>query len=166
MIKFWAKILTGKNTKISHKIYKLLLYLHNNNIYSFKWISCIQKTLQDVGLNYIWISNNIENINWLCREVKSRLEMQFVQNGIPMSKPAQNALVIEFSKQILKSNPILQNFNPVPLSPYLDSEQQIIDFLWNGVDGRMLTVHKDSVIFVRETCLATNSTICLNINSS
>ena len=77
MIKFWAKILPGKNTQISHKMYKLVVYLHNNNIYPCKWISCIKKTLQDVGLNYISI--NIENINWLCREVKSRLEMQFVQ---------------------------------------------------------------------------------------
>ena len=79
MIKFWAKILTGKNTTISHKIYKVLLYLHNDNIYSCKWISCIQKTFQDVGLNYKWISYNKVNINWLFREVKSRLEMQFVQ---------------------------------------------------------------------------------------
>ena len=83
-----------------------------------------------------------------------------------MSKPVQNVLIIEFSKQILKLNPTLQNFNPVPLSPYLDSEQQIIDFLWNRVDGRMLNVHKDSVIFVRETCWSTNSTICFNVNTS
>ena len=55
--------------------------------------------------------------------------------------------------------------DPVPSSPYLDSEQQIIDFLWNGVDGKMLNVHKDSAIFVRETCWATNSTICLNLNT-
>ena len=33
IMKFWAKILTGKNTNISHKIYKVLLCLHNNNIY-------------------------------------------------------------------------------------------------------------------------------------
>ena len=49
MIKFWAKILTGKNTKISYKMYELLLYLHNKDIYSCKWILCIQKILQDVG---------------------------------------------------------------------------------------------------------------------
>ena len=53
MIKFLAKILTGQNTKNSHEMYKLLLYLHNNNIYSFKWISCIQNKFQDVGLSYI-----------------------------------------------------------------------------------------------------------------
>ena len=81
MIKFWAKILTGKNTKISYKMYELLLYLHNKDIYSCKWILCIQNAwiLQDVGLNYIWITKTVPNINWLCREVKDRLEMQFVQ---------------------------------------------------------------------------------------
>ena len=77
-----------------------------------------------------------------------------------------NALIIEFSNQILKLNPILQNFNPIPLSPYLDSEQQIIDFLWKGVDGKMLNVHNDSAIFIRETCWGTNSTIYLNLNTS
>ena len=35
--------------------------------------------LQDVGLNCLWISYNVENINWLCRNIKYRLEMQFVQ---------------------------------------------------------------------------------------
>ena len=63
-------------------------------------------------------------------------------------------------------NLILHNFNPVPLSPYLDSEYQIIDFLWNGVDGKILNVPKDSANFVQETCWTTNSTICLNVNTS
>ena len=63
-------------------------------------------------------------------------------------------------------NLILHNFNPVPLSPYLDSEYQIIDFLWNGVDGKILNVPKDSTNFVQETCWTLNSTICLNVNTS
>ena len=80
-IKFWAKILTGKNTKISYKMYGLLLYLLNKDIYSCKWILCIQNILQAVGLNYIWITKTVSNINCLCfsREVKGHLEMQFVQ---------------------------------------------------------------------------------------
>ena len=49
MIKFWVKILTGKNSKISYKMYELLLYLHNRDMYSCKWLLCIQKMLQDVG---------------------------------------------------------------------------------------------------------------------
>ena len=130
MIKFWAKILTGKNTKISYKMYELLLYLHNKDIYSCKWILCIQNILQDVGLNYIWITKTVPNINWLCREVKVRLEMQFVQkwNSV-MSKPAQNASTTEFLKQNLKLNLTLQNFSPVHISLYPDLEQQTTDCL-------------------------------------
>ena len=112
MIKFWAKILTGKNTKISHKIYKLLLYLHNNNIYSCKWISCIQKTLQDVGLNYIWISNNIENINWLCREVKSRLEMQFVQKWNSDVQASPKCINYRIFKTNFKIEPYITELQP------------------------------------------------------
>ena len=65
----WAKILTGK----INKLYLLLLYLHKNNIYSCKWIVFIEKILQDVGLDYIWLSNVVTNINWPCREVQNRL---------------------------------------------------------------------------------------------
>ena len=89
MIKFWAKILTCKNTKISYKLYLLLLYLHKNNIYSCKWILFIEKILQDVGLNYIWLSNVVTNINWLCREVQNRLQMQYIQewNSVVHNSP-------------------------------------------------------------------------------
>ena len=38
MVKLWAKILTGKNSKISFKMYLLLLYLHRNNIHSCKCV--------------------------------------------------------------------------------------------------------------------------------
>ena len=79
MIKFWSKILNGKNSKISHKIYKILLFLYNNHIYSCKWILHIEKILQDVGLNYIWLSNNVHNSDWLCNEVKKRLQCQYLQ---------------------------------------------------------------------------------------
>ena len=50
MIHFWAKILTGKNTKISYKMYEILLYLHNKDIYPCKWILCIQKLYKALDL--------------------------------------------------------------------------------------------------------------------
>ena len=112
MIKFWAKILTDKNTKISHKIYNFLLYLHNNNIYSCKWISCIQKTLQDVGLNYIWISNNKENINWLCREAKSRLEMQCVQKWNSDVQASPKCVNYRIFKTNFKIEPYITELQP------------------------------------------------------
>ena len=101
-------------------MYELLLYLHNKDIYSCKWILCIQKILQDVGLNYIWIAKTVSNINWPCfsREVKDRLEMSSCKSGTLMSKTAQNASTIEFLKQNLKLKLTLQNFSPVHISLY------------------------------------------------
>ena len=129
MIKFWAKILTGKNTKISYKMYELLLYLHNKDIYSCKWILCIQKILQDVGLNYIWISETVPNIDWLCREVKDRLEMQFVQKWNSYVKASSKCINYRIFKQNLNLNLTLQNFSPVYISLYPDSEQQTTNCL-------------------------------------
>ena len=34
---------------------------------------------KDVGLNYVWLSNVVNDVNWLCKEVQARLQMQYVQ---------------------------------------------------------------------------------------
>lgn len=80
MIKYWSKILCGKDTKFSYRMYLILYCLHKNNIFSCKLISYIEKILQDVGLNYIWLNNDVTNVNWLCTEVQKRLQLQFIQN--------------------------------------------------------------------------------------
>ncbi|MEW8546520.1 MAG: reverse transcriptase family protein [Candidatus Thiodiazotropha sp.] len=80
MVKFWCKLVKGKYSKISNRLYKLLYYLHKNHIYFSKWTLNIESILQNVGLNFVWL-NNIDtvDINWICREVRFRLECQFVQ---------------------------------------------------------------------------------------
>lgn len=106
MIKYWSKLLTGKDSKISIKMYNLLLYLHKRNIFSSKWILCIESILQGVGLNYIWLDNDVPNVEWLCKEVKDRLQCQFVQNW--------NADVYNspkcFNYRIFKTNFILETY--------------------------------------------------------
>ena len=79
MINYWSKTLTGNDAKISRKLYIVLLSLHINNIYSSRWILCVENILQTVGLNYIWLDNYVQNVEWLCKEVKYRLQCHFVQ---------------------------------------------------------------------------------------
>ena len=74
MIKYWFNLISGKMDKLSYKSYKMLLYLHRNNIHSSKWISSIENILQTIGFNYLWIENHVNNVDWLCKEVKERLE--------------------------------------------------------------------------------------------
>ena len=80
MVKFWCKLLSGKNTKIDCTMDKLLYYLFKEDIYKSKWILKIQNILQEVGLNYIWLDNDVQNIDHLCNTINTRLQSQFVQN--------------------------------------------------------------------------------------
>ena len=60
MMKYWVKLLNGKNTKLSYILYKLLhvLSIRNEGAH-FKWLKCIQTILQNCGLNFIWLSQII-----------------------------------------------------------------------------------------------------------
>ena len=80
MIKYWSKILSSKDTKFSYRMYLVSYCLHKNNIFSCKWISYVEKILQDVGLNYIWMNNDVTYVNWRYNEVQKRLQLQFIQN--------------------------------------------------------------------------------------
>lgn len=103
MVKYWCKMVRGKYSKISNRLYKLLYYLHKNNIYLSKWTSAIESILQNVGLNFVWLNNNdILDINWVCREVRLRLECQFGQKWKSDVLIARNASIIEFLKLILR----------------------------------------------------------------
>ena len=99
MVKYWCKLVRGKYSKISNRLYKLLYYLHKNNIYLSKWTSAIESILQNVGLNFVWLYNNdILDINWVCREVRLRLECQFVQKWKSDVLIVRNASIIGFFK--------------------------------------------------------------------
>ena len=53
MIKFWCKLIIGKQSKLSHICYKLLY----NNSFSL-WIQNILDILNKSGLSYIWLYQN------------------------------------------------------------------------------------------------------------
>ena len=80
MIKYWCKLLSGKNTKISCIMYKLLYYMYKKDIYKSKWISKIENSVQEAGLNYAWLNNEVGNINHFCKTVNTRLQCQFIKN--------------------------------------------------------------------------------------
>jgi hypothetical protein len=66
MMKYWVKLLHGKNTELSYILYKLLCTLYTRNEGAkFKWIECIQGILQNCGLNFVCLSQNVENIESL-----------------------------------------------------------------------------------------------------
>ena len=128
MIKFWTKILTGKNSKISFKLYLLLLYLHKNNIYSCKWILFIEKILQDVGLNYIWLNNAVTDADWLCMEVQKRLQMQYIQEWNAVVQNTSKCINYRIFKTEFKMEFYINELQPkfyIPIARYRTANNRL-----------------------------------------
>jgi hypothetical protein len=76
-------LLHGKNTKLSYILYKLSCTLNERNEGAkFKWIECIQGILQNCGLNFVWLSQNVENIELLLSFLKQIFNDQFQQKWV------------------------------------------------------------------------------------
>jgi hypothetical protein len=54
-ILYWAKLITGKDTKLSIISYRLL-YLSQNNDCQFSWPNHVESILNECGLSYVWLN--------------------------------------------------------------------------------------------------------------
>ena len=80
MINYWINNLCSKNNKLTSLLYTLILsktYIDPN--FSSNWLNCIKAILDDCGLSYIWISQEMRNKMWLKNYVKQNLKDQFLQ---------------------------------------------------------------------------------------
>ena len=80
MINFWSKIISGKSAKLSSILYKILYHLDSIDRYTSNWLRCVRETLQNCGLNFIWLNQNVASRNALGSLVKNILGDQFEQN--------------------------------------------------------------------------------------
>jgi hypothetical protein len=100
MIKFWCKLIMGKQSKLSHihVCYKLLT---NNNFlrdgFSL-WIKNIQDILNKSGLSYIWLYQNCISEKWLSKALNYRLYKKGVsfENYLEILKDKDLFLICRF----------------------------------------------------------------------
>ena len=52
MISFWAKVVCGKEDKLSHKFYKILYYLSDQGIFQTQWLNSDRTILQKCELDH------------------------------------------------------------------------------------------------------------------
>ena len=79
MINFWYSIKFGKNSKLSHIIFRHLESLFNNNTFKSKWCNKIKTILDNVGLSYYWTTNNV-NLNRMTSRLQEKLSDANLQN--------------------------------------------------------------------------------------
>jgi hypothetical protein len=77
-ILYWAKLITGKDTKLSIISYRLL-YLSQNNDCQFSWPNYVESILNECGFSYVWLNQYFISEQWLKNSVKTCLQDQFQQ---------------------------------------------------------------------------------------
>jgi hypothetical protein len=77
-ILYWAKLITGKDIKLSIISYRLL-YLSQNNNCQFSWLNYVESILNECGLSCVWLNQYFISEEWLKNSAKTCLQDQFQQ---------------------------------------------------------------------------------------
>ena len=63
MIGYWAKLITDKESKLSHIMLTKLTEFSSTNKISIPWLNFIKDTLNSCGLSYIWDTQQFNNVD-------------------------------------------------------------------------------------------------------
>ena len=64
-ISFWAKIICGKQSKISCIMHSLSHHLYSQQNFAIKWITFLKKILNETEFSNIWQTQTFKSIEWL-----------------------------------------------------------------------------------------------------
>ena len=131
--------------------------------FSCKLISYIEKILQDVGLNYIWLNNDVTNVNWLCTEVQKRLQLQFIQNWHSNIQESPKYLNYRIFKTEFTTELYITKLQPNFYIPLARFRTKITDFRLKRAGGKILIDLKDFVLCVIILFLEMNFTLYIYI---
>ena len=79
MVNYWSRLLLGKKSKISWNIYSLLYMCSIESVYDPLWINSIRTTLQNCGMNFVWLSQNVQTLHSVGKSVQNILQDQYIQ---------------------------------------------------------------------------------------
>ena len=76
---FWFRLVNGRDSKLSVKMYNCLYQLYTTAEYRSPWLEFIEGLLNEVGLTFVWLLQG-DGINgiWLKQIVKTRLTDQYI----------------------------------------------------------------------------------------
>ena len=99
MVSFWARLLLGKETKLSYLSYKLLFTLSIEDNVHFVWIKLIKELFNETGYSSIWNNQDIPNSNGLISSIKLRFHDQFKQDWYSQIEHSLKALNYRIFKE-------------------------------------------------------------------
>ena len=106
VLNFWSKLINSKHDKISHIMYKLMLELHNHNVYHSPWLVFVKESLEQLGFSNYWYSQYVGSNSVFSKSIKQRIKDQYIQYW--------NEQIFSLSKcstyRIFKSNFEMENY--------------------------------------------------------
>lgn len=78
MIAYWARMISGRETKLCFVMYKCLLHLDRSGIYTSPWIACIKNICNECGMSWLWLTQTVPNVIWVKKAVELRLKDQWI----------------------------------------------------------------------------------------
>ena len=112
-IGYWARIIKGKESKLTKVAYNHLFTMYNSNIFKSKWIDYIKSILVECNLNNVWTSQDFRSVNWLKLTVFNSLKTKFterwsteLQNMTSCDLYAQFKTIFKFEKYLVKLPPL------------------------------------------------------------
>ena len=113
IIGYWARILVGKESKLTKVMYDQLLIMYTTNQFKSRWIECIKNILEECDLNEIWVSQRFRSVNWLKSTVVNRLKTNFtirwsneLQNMSSCDLYVQYKTIFKFEKYLTQLPPL------------------------------------------------------------
>ena len=103
MIGFWNRLITGKETKLSFSIYKIMLNIPN---FESKWVKSIKTILNEVGRSDLWLNQSAVQSKLLKNIVKQVLLDQHLQNWDALVQNSTKGL----NYSAIKDNISLENY--------------------------------------------------------
>ena len=75
MVNFWSRIITGKESKYSFRLFNLIKCMHDSNSssYTSKWIIKTKEIIDLCGFSNIWILQNSHNPKWFKNALALRI---------------------------------------------------------------------------------------------
>ena len=67
-----AGLISGKQSKLSTLLYKIMLNDHLTNGTNYNWINTVKNTLDNLGMGHVWTTQSFKSINCLSQQIKQR----------------------------------------------------------------------------------------------
>ena len=112
MLTFWARIISGKESKISCLLYKLQKVLYVNGTYEAPWLKKIKEIMDKSGMSYLWYTEGPVNVQYIKAAIDRKLSDIYEQEWVAEVNQNGHCKTYKLFKQRLVLEKYLTELQP------------------------------------------------------